>query len=161
MISLNLTILITVINFAVLYWLFKRFLLAHIVEFLDGRAEEIAATRSETRSQNEKAQELAGEAGERLKRARLEAGDMVKEARLEGRREGGKIVAGAREEAERMLEKAADDIEKKVGEARARLKGEVAGLSVEIAEKLLERSVNDEDHAKAVAEFIEDMKAEE
>ena len=161
MISLNLTILITVINFAVLYWLFKRFLLSRIVEFLDGRSEEIAATRAETRSENEKAKELRKEAGERLKRARLEAGDVLKEARIEGTREGGTIVSRAKDEAERMMEKARDEIEKKAEDARAKLKREVAGLSIDIAEKLLERSVNVEDHEKSVAEFMEELKEKE
>ncbi|NQW26227.1 MAG: ATP synthase F0 subunit B [Cryomorphaceae bacterium] len=72
MISLNLTIVITIINFGVLYWLFKRFLLQHIVDFLDKRSEEIARTRSETESDRGKAVELLDEAQGRLKRARIE-----------------------------------------------------------------------------------------
>ena len=92
MISLNLTIVIMVINFGVLYWLFRKFLLSPLVEFLDKRAEEIATERSDSKSDRAKAQDLLDEAKGRLKEARVEAGDMVKEARLEGKKEQDKIV---------------------------------------------------------------------
>ncbi len=160
MISLNLTIIITIINFGVLYWLFRKFFLSRIVEFLDKRAEDIARTRSETESEKGKARELLGAAQDNLKRARIEAGDLVKEARLEGRREQSKIVTKAKDEAEHMIEKAREEIEKRADEARTQLKREVAGLSVDIAQKLLERSVSVEDHEKAVAEFLEELKEE-
>ncbi len=157
MISLNITILITVINFAVLLWLFKRFLLAPLVDFLDRRSGEIAASRSEASKDRSSAGELLTEARDGLKKSRLEAGDIVKEARLDGRKEQAKIVAQAKEEAGQMLERAGEEIGKKVEVARSRLKKDVAGLSIDIAEKLLERSVNVEDHERTVAEFMEEL----
>ncbi|MDP8247031.1 MAG: F0F1 ATP synthase subunit B [Candidatus Tritonobacter lacicola] len=157
MISLNITILITVINFAVLLWLFKRFLLKPMVGFLDKRSGEIAAARSEAREDRSSAGELLKETRDGLKKARLEAGDIVKEARLDGRKEQAKIVAQAKEEAGRMMERAGDEIGKKVEDARSRLKKDVAGLSIDIAEKLLERSVNVEDHERTVTEFMEEL----
>ena len=160
MISLNLTIVITVINFAVLYWLFKKYLLSLVVEFLDRRAEEIATTRSETRSDRAKAEELLDETRDRLRNARIEAGDLIKEAKLDGVKEQSKIIARAKEEVEKMNERAREEIVKKVEEARAKLKGEVAGISIDIAEKLLERSVNAQDHERAVTEFLDKMEEE-
>ena len=161
MISLNITILITVINFAVLLWLFKRFLLKPMVDFLDKRSGEIAAARSEAREDRSSAGELLNETRDGLKKARLEASDIVKEARVDGRKEQAKIVAQAKEEAGRMLERAGEDIGKKVEDARSRLKRDVAGLSIDIAEKLLERTVNVEDHERAVVKYMKELKEKE
>jgi F-type H+-transporting ATPase subunit b len=68
---------------------------------------------------------------------------LIEEAKTQARMEAEKIVADARQK-----------IEKEQAEAMANIKNEVVALSVEIAEKLLQRELNDK---QSQADYIEQI----
>ena len=60
----------------------------------------------------------------------------------------------ARDEARRTAERTKRAVETEIEKARAEAAGEVGGLSIELAGKVLGRAVSPEDHERLVKEFI-------
>ena len=56
-----------------------------------------------------------------------------------------------------MKEKAEKDIAQEKRKAVNEIKEEIGGMAVEIAGKVIEREINEEDHVKLIDEFIENV----
>ena len=56
-----------------------------------------------------------------------------------------------------MKEKAEKDIAQERRKAVNEIKGEIGGMAVEIAGKVIEREINEEDHTKLINDFIENV----
>ena len=73
------------------------------------------------------------------KTAAVQSEEMLKEATLQ---------------AAAMKEKAEADIAQEKRKAVNEIKGEIGGMAMEIAGKVIEREISEEDHAKLIDEFI-------
>src|SRR2546422_835138 len=74
----------------------------------------------------------------------------LKDAGEEQRR----LVESARAEAQRLVESAKAQMEADIRRAREELRREVADLATAVAEKLVRRSLRDEDHRRVIADAI-------
>jgi F-type H+-transporting ATPase subunit b len=74
----------------------------------------------------------------------------MKEASEEQKR----LVEAARAESQRLVESAKAQMDADVRRAREELRREVADLATAVAEKLVRRSLRDEDHRRIVADAI-------
>ena len=154
--SINATLIVQMIVFAILIWFTMRFIWPPITAALDERAKKIAdglsaADRAKTElaaaNKRVEAQLSAArdDAAKRLADAERLAQQMVEDAKTRASEEGAKIVAAARAEAQQESVK-----------ARETLRGQVAGLAVKGAEQILRREVN----AGVHAELLGRLKAE-
>ena len=146
--SINATLIVQMIVFAILIWFWMRFIWPPITAALDERAKKIAdglsaadKAKSELAVGNKRieAQLSAArdDAAKRLADAERLAQQMVEEAKTRASEEGAKIVAAARAEAQQESVK-----------AREILREQVAGLAVKGAEQILRREVNAGVHAE-------------
>lgn len=146
--SINATLIVQMIVFAILIWFTMRFIWPPITAALDERAKKIAdglsaadKAKSELAVANKRieAQLSAArdDAAKRLADAERLAQQMVEEAKTRASEEGAKIVAAARAEAQQESVK-----------AREILREQVAGLAVKGAEQILRREVNAGVHAE-------------
>ena len=154
--SINATLIIQMIVFAILVWFTMRFVWPPITAALDERAKKIAdglsaadKARAELSVANQRVeQQLAAardDAAKRLADAERLGQQMVEEAKTRASEEGAKIIAAAKAEAEQEAVK-----------AREVLREQVAGLAVKGAEAILRREVN----AGVHAELLGRLKAE-
>ena len=64
-------------------------------------------------------------------------------------------------EYERNMQEAKEKAEKDIAQERRKavneIKGEIGGMAVEIAGKVIEREINEEDHTKLINDFIENV----
>ena len=145
--SINATLIVQMIVFAILVWFTMRFVWPPITAALDERAKKIAdglsaadKAKTELAVANKRVeQQLSAardDAAKRLADAERLAQQMVEEAKARASEEGAKIVAAARAEAEQESVK-----------AREALREQVAGLAVKGAEAILRREVNASVHA--------------
>ena len=145
--SINATLFVQAIVFAILVWFTMKFVWPPIATALDERANKIAdglaaadRARAELSSANKRVEdELATartETAARLADAERRALVIVEEAKARATDEGGKIVAAAKAEAEQQTVK-----------AREALREQVAALAVKGAEQILRREVNASVHA--------------
>ena len=145
--SINATLFVQAIVFAILVWFTMKFVWPPIATALDERAKKIAdglaaadRAKAELSSANKRVEdELAKsrtETAARLADAERRALVIVEEAKARATDEGGKIVAAAKVEADQQTVK-----------AREALREQVAALAVKGAEQILRREVNASVHA--------------
>ena len=145
--SINATLFVQAIVFAILVWFTMKFVWPPIAKALDERAEKIAAglaaadsAKSELASANKRVeQELAAsrdEAGKRLAEAEKRGLGIIEEAKGRASDEAAKIIAAAKSEADAQSLK-----------AREALRDQVAALAVKGAEQILQKEVNASVHA--------------
>jgi F-type H+-transporting ATPase subunit b len=155
-VSINATLIVQMIVFAILIWFTMRFVWPPITAALDERAKKIAdglsaadKAKSELAVANKKVEaQLSAardDAAKRLADAERLAQQMVEEAKGRASEEAAKIIAAAKAEAEQESVK-----------ARETLREQVAGLAVKGAEQILKREVN----AGVHAELLGRLKAE-
>jgi len=147
-VSINATLIVQMIVFAILVWFTMRFVWPPITAALDERAKKIAdglsaadkakadlaAANKRVESELSKARE---DAAKRVADAERAAQQMIEEAKGRASEEASKIIAAARAEAEQESVK-----------AREALREQVAGLAVKGAEQILRREVNASVHAE-------------
>ena len=145
--SINATLFVQAIVFAILVWFTMKFVWPPIAAALDERAKKIAdglaaadKAKSELSSANKRVEEelvkSRNETAQRLADAERRAQAIVEEAKSKATEEGNKIVAAAKAEAEQQVIK-----------AREALREQVAALAVKGAEQILRKEVNAGVHA--------------
>jgi len=146
-VSINATLFVQAIVFAILVWFTMKFVWPPIATALDERAKKIAdglvaadRAKAELSSANKRVEdELAKsrtETAARLADAERRALAIIEEAKTRAIEEGSKIVSAAKVEAEQQTVK-----------AREALREQVAALAVKGAEQILRREVNASVHA--------------
>ena len=149
--SINATLIVQMIVFAILVWFTMRFVWPPITAALDERAKKIAEglsaadkAKADLAAANTRVeQQLSAardDAARRLADAERLAQQTVEEAKARASEEAAKIIAAARAEAEQESVK-----------AREVLREQVAGLAVKGAEQILRREVNAGVHAELLA----------
>ncbi len=155
-ISVNLwQILISLANLTILFLLLKKFLYKPVTKMLQARQAEIDSQYSDAENAKKSAEAKDAELTERLNNAKAEAEGIVKEAADIAKARGDKIVEDARATADGIVRQAEEDAElerKRVGET---IKEQIVDVSVTLAEKMLEREVNADDHKALIDDFID------
>jgi F-type H+-transporting ATPase subunit b len=155
-VSINATLIVQMIVFAILVWFTMRFVWPPITAALDERAKKIAEglsaadkAKADLAAANTRVeQQLSAardDAARRLADAERLAQQTIEEAKARASEEGAKIVAAARAEAEQESVK-----------AREVLREQVAALAVKGAEAILKREVD----AAAHSELLSRLKTE-
>lgn len=145
--SINATLFVQAIVFAILVWFTMKFVWPPITKALDERAQKIAdglaaadKAKSELSVANKRVEEeLAksrNESAVRLAEAERRGQALIEEAKAKATEEGSKIIAAAKVEAEQQTVK-----------ARETLREQVAALAVKGAEQILRKEVNAGVHA--------------
>jgi F-type H+-transporting ATPase subunit b len=146
-VSINATLFVQAVVFAILVWFTMKFVWPPIAAALDERANKIAdglaaadRAKTELNAANQRVeQELAksrDESAARLADAERRAQTIIEEAKARANDEAAKIVAAARAEADQQIVK-----------ARETLRDQVAALAVKGAEQILRKEVNAGVHA--------------
>ena len=122
---------------------------------LDERRAQIDSDYADAESAKQNAEQKDAELTERLANAKAEAEGIVKEAADMAKARGDKIVEDARATADGIIRQAEEDAElerKRVGET---IKEQIIDVSTALAEKMLEREVNADDHKALIDDFID------
>ncbi len=161
-ISVNLwQILISLLNLTLLFLIIKFFLFKPVKKMIAKRQQEIADEYSEVENANRAAQAAREKLEGELSTAKIRAEGIIKDAADVAATRGEKIVAEARGEAEGIIRQAKTAAEQELRSAEAAIKGEIVGVSTILAEKLLEREINQRDHAQFIDSFIEKIGEQE
>ena len=157
-ISLNIwQILISLANLLLLYVVFRKLLFRPIQKIFAERRTDIDKTYAEADEKAAKAEQDRALYEEKLSGAKEEAGMILSDAKVRADRLGEEIVAGAREEARAVREAAEADIAQEKRKAVNEAKNEIASLSVDLAEKILGRELNNQDGERLVDDFLTEM----
>src|SRR5207245_6312267 len=135
---------------AILYRLLYKPLLAKMEE----RSAAIKTSLEAAEVARAAAAKQQEENAERLRAAYAEAQAIGAAARKEAAEEQRKLVEAARREAQQLVESAKAQTEADIWRAREELRREVSEIAIAVAEKLVRKSLRDEDHRRLVDESI-------
>jgi len=156
-VNVDITLLLQAGNFLILAFILYRFLFKPVVAFMDKRAEGIRQSLEEAKRARDEVVRARAEYEESLKAARQEAAALRQRMDREMAEERERLLQQSREEAQRLLTQARSEIEHEVGRAKADLRREAVTLSLAAAERLLKRSLTDEDHRRIAEQTIQEL----
>lgn len=155
--NLNATLFFQLVVFVILGLFTMKFVWPPIVKALDERAKKIAdglAAADKAKSDLALAEKRSVE---ELRKARESAGDV----RASAERNASQLVEDARAEAANIIAQARQAAEAEAGAAAQRakeeLRGQVAGLAIAGAEKILRREINPAAHAELLANLKQEL----
>ena len=161
-ISVNLwQILISLLNLLILFLLFKKYLFKPVNNMLAKRQSEIDARYDEADEAKRLAEEDKSLWNEKIGTVKAETDEMIKKAQESAKHQGETIVAKAKEQADGIIRQAQTQAELEMQKAQEGIKKEIVEVSTALANKLLEREINAEDHRDLIDSFIEKIGDEE
>lgn len=154
------TILFTLINTLLIFLAFKFILFKRVDAVLAKRQDEVKATYTAADDALAAANSDKEKYEQAIAGARDEAAVIINRAEKKAQIESDIIVAQAKAEAADTREKAAAATERERVQARAELQGEISGLAMELAQKIMEREINQADHERLIEEFMNEISTE-
>lgn len=157
-ISINIWhILASLLNLVILFLIIKKVLYKPVRKMLAERQEHIAEQYHNAEEAQRLAEESKEEYSKKLAAADSECNSLLQEAEANSQRLSSEIISDARDKAEVILRSADTEIELERKKAMQQLKYNAAGLSVELAEKLLARKMTEGDQTELINSFIEEL----
>jgi F-type H+-transporting ATPase subunit b len=154
LINLDKSLIIQAVNFVILLIVLHRLLYKPLMATMDERSNAIKRSLEEAQAARADAARQQEENAARLKAAYAEAAAIHEQARKEAAEEQRRLVEAARTESQRMMDAAKAQLDADIRRAREELRREVSEIAVSVAEKLVRRSLRDEDHRRIVDEAI-------
>lgn len=152
-------LLIQIGGFVLLLIVFKRFLFGPIGQMLAARQEEIRSTYETAEQTRASADELRQDYERRLSGIEVEAREKIQTAIKEGQAHRDALLAEAREEAEKVLRRGQEELQREHAKAMVQLRADVVDIAISSARKLIERSLDDETHRAMIKQFVDGIEA--
>lgn len=147
----------SLIAFAVLFLLLKKFAFGPILNMLQKRSDTIRESLEKAEETKLEAERLLEDYRAQLAEARAEAAGLAEQSRKIAESMKDEIVAQANEEAALIIARAREAVEAEKKMAMAELQGSVAALSVSVAGKLIGEKLSEADHAKLIEKYLSEV----
>lgn len=151
------TMIFAWINLLILYVFLKKLLFKPVKNMIDSRQKEIDDMYSDAENAKNSANEMKAEYEEKIASADAESEEILRRAvrRAELREE--EILKEADKKAARVMERAEEQIELEKKRAVNDVKNEVSSIALGIAEAVIERDIDKNDHDSLIDEFIDKL----
>jgi F-type H+-transporting ATPase subunit b len=155
--NLNLTLLGQMLTFALFVWFTMKYVWPPITKALSDRQKKIADGLAAA-DQGQRSLELADrKVAELMREAKLKSAHIVEEANKRAQHMVNQAKESAKEEGQKIIQHAHAQIELDVMKARQELQSHVGRLAVDVAEKLLKRTIDIEKHQQFIDEAIKEV----
>ncbi len=151
--NINATLLGQVISFAIFVWFCLKFVWPPLIAAMEERKAKIADGLDAADRAMRDLELAQNKATDRLKEAKQDAAVIIDEAKKRASQIIEESKDKAREEGERLITAAQAEIEQEANRAREQLRSQVVVLALAGAEKVLERSVDDETNRALVEQL--------
>ena len=151
------TFLAQICNLMIQLLIFKKFLLKPIKQVIADRKAKADSEIADAQKLRTEAEAMKAEYEQNLQNARTEANQIVAAAQKTATARSEEIVGEARAQAAALKQKAEADIAQERKKAVNEVKDEIGGIAMEIASKVVEREIKEEDHKDLIDEFIKNV----
>ena len=151
------TFLAQICNLMIQLVIFKKFLLKPIKQVIADRKAKADSEIADAQKLRTEAEAMKAEYEQNLQNARTEANQIVATAQKTATARSEEIVGEARAQAAALKQKAEADIAQERKKAVNEVKDEIGGIAMEIASKVVEREIREEDHKDLIDEFIKNV----
>jgi len=156
-VSINATLLAQILVFGVLIWVTMKFLWPPLMQAMDERARRIADGLSAAERAQAELKDADARVAEEIKQARAQAAEIVDKAHQQASQIVDKAKADALLEAARQKASAQAEIDGLIGRAREQLRGQVATLAVQGAQKIIQREIDHNAHKALLDQLITEI----
>jgi F-type H+-transporting ATPase subunit b len=153
-------ILVSIIQFLILFWLLRRFLWGPVTRTLDDRARRIREGLDLAETSKRERQQLKQEVEDLLTQARREAAVIAERTTKAAEGAAADIRAQAKAEADRIREKGRTDAQHLHDQALAQLRTEVASMVVLAASRILGREITPDQHRVLIERSLDEAGGE-
>ena len=156
--SIDLTTIIgSILNVLILFFVLKHFLFDKVNAVLDSRRTEVAKTYEDADAALNNAKQLESEYTEKLSAAKEESAEIVKNATKKAQSRSDEIIAEARDEARGIVDKANADVEKEKKRVVNQIKDEISDMALSIASRVVSKEIDGKTHEKLIESFIDEI----
>ena len=148
------TFVAQICNLFIQVYLIKRFLFKPVNEMLEKRRALADAQIREAEQAKADADAIKTEYEQNMKEAKEKANEILTTAQKTAALQSEEMLKEATAQAAALKSKAESDIAQEKRKAVNEIKDEIGGMAVEIAGKVIEREISEEDHTKLIDEFI-------
>lgn len=148
------TVIITIINFGILYLVLRHYFFKPVNDTITKRQNEIATKIQNANENEEKAKQLFNQHEELLKGSKSEGKKIVEDYKNKAEKVSADVLKEAHEEAQTIISRAKVEAEREKAKAADEIKNQVIDLAVLISSKALEQSIDEEQHKKLIEDFI-------
>ena len=149
------TLIAQICNLFLQLFVVKKFFLNKVLAILDARREAADKEIVDAQNAREEAMTIKATYEENMRQAKAEATALLASAQKTASVRSEEIINQA--QAAQIKEKAAADIAQEKKKAINDAKDEISGISMAIAEKVVERQLNAADQQKLIAQFIDEL----
>jgi F-type H+-transporting ATPase subunit b len=148
------SIVVQLLGFIILLALLSKFALRPLLGIMEQR-EKLVNDQIDSAERNRKdAEELLNQQREELNKAKKEAQGIIENAKKLGEQQGLDIVKASKEEAQRMKDTAIAEIQNEKDQAVVALREQVASLSVLIAQKVIEKELDEKAQEQLIQDYL-------
>jgi len=151
------TLIAQVCNLFIQMLLLKKFLFKPVREVIAKRKAKADAEISEALKAKEEAAAMKAEYEQNMLAAKEQANEILATANKTAAAKSEQMLKEASEQAIAMKAKAEADILQERRKAVNEVKDEIGSMAMEIAGKVIEREINEKDHANLINQFIENV----
>jgi F-type H+-transporting ATPase subunit b len=148
-----------VLSFSILFWILYKYAFPPILKTLETREQKIRESLDQAEQSRATAEQKLKEYETKLQAAAKEAEALMAEAKQKAQRLLDENQQKLRAESERIKEAATQDIERERRKAVEDIKDQTADLAILVAEKVIGRSLSDDDHRRFAQEAIAEVAA--
>lgn len=147
--------IVVLVSFLLLMILLKKFAWKPLMSIMEKREQTIASNIENAEIAKNEAERLAAERQEKLDKTRAEAATVLNKAKASAENTEKELLAAAQQEVLRLKMDAKKEIENERQMALASVRHDVSSLSIQIAEKLINKELTNEGHAELIDQYIE------
>lgn len=153
----DLTYFVQIISFLILFFVLKKFAWKPLMNVMEKRRQFIEDNLANAERERQEAERIRLEYQEEMRQARLEAQALMEKAAKNSEERAALILAEARRDTEKMKENALADIEREREKAVAEVRAQVVGLSIAVAEKILQQKLDMQGQENLIDKFIQEV----
>jgi len=158
LINLDKSLIVQVVNFVILLIVLQKFLYKPLLAKMEERTGAIKRSLDEAQAARADAVRQHEENAAQLRAAYAEAASIRDQALREAEEAGRKQLEAAQAQARKLVEDTKAQLDGEIRRARDELRRETTDLALAVAEKLVRRTLREEDHRKIVADAIAGLK---
>ena len=148
------TFVATICNLFIQIYLIKRFLFKPVNAMLEKRKAMADAQIQDAIKAKDEAQAMKAEYEQNMAEAKNKANEILTTAQKTASIQSEEMLKEAAQQAAAIKAKAEKDIAQEKRKAVNEIKDEIGGMAMDIAGKVIEREISEEDHKKLIDEFI-------
>jgi len=154
MLKLDMNVIFNILNILILYLLMKKFLFGPVTAIMEKRKNLIKTSIEEAENKNNEALELKRKYEETLENAAAEADTIIREAKQIAAQETERQLKATKEEIAQMMESARKSIEHERAKMLQEAQGEIAGVAMVLATKLIQKNLDENSNKKFMNDFL-------